>query len=143
MTSDVIDFGEYQRRKQTRSSRPSWGLYSSPLGRMPMAIVRIYQLMIDAAEDPPLVKLGWLLSYFGGVPLPDGNTYRLERGRLEERAGESWVCSTTTLDDLAQLTHGLTRPQWQRIASHSTPRQVVCTVAQWSTSRAPDAPGSW
>jgi len=105
-----------------------------------MPIVRIYQLMLDAPEDPPLVKLAWLLSYFGEVPLPDGKAYRLERGRLEERAGKSWVRSTATFDDLARLTHGLTRPQWQRIASHSAPREVVCTLDQCATRSIPDVP---
>ena len=140
MASDVIDFGEHQRRKKTRSSGPSWGRYSRPFGQMPIAIMRIYQLMLDAPEDPPLVKLAWLLSYFGEVPLPDGNTYRLERGRLEQRDGAAWVRAASTFDDLARLTLGLTRTQWQRIARGSEPRQVVYSLDRWGTRPPPDAP---
>lgn len=140
MTSDVIDCGEYRRRKQTRSTGPSRGPYSSRPGRMPQEIVRIRHWMIDAPEDPPLVKLAWLLSYFGAVPLPDGNIYRLERERLEQRKGEAWVRSTSTFDDLARFTHGLTRSQWQRIARGSAPRQVVYSLDRWGTRPPPDAP---
>ena len=140
MASDVIDFGEHQRRIKTRPFGPLRGRYSRPFGQMPIAIMRIYQLMLDAPEDPPLVKLAGLLSYFGEVPLPDGNTYRLERGRLEEREGEAWVCSTSTFDDLARLTHGLTRSQWQRIARGTAPRQVVYSLDRWGTRPPPNAP---
>ena len=56
MASDVIDFGEHQRRIKTRPFGPLRGRYSRPFGQMPIAIMRIYQLMLDAPEDPPLVK---------------------------------------------------------------------------------------
>lgn len=140
MTSDAVDFGQYLRRKQTRSSRSSWWQCWSPIGRMPTAIVRIKGMTLDAPEDPPMVKLAWMLSYFGAVPLPDGETYRLERGRLEVRDGESWVRSTATFNDLALLAHELTRPEWQRIAGQSEPRQVVLSLDQWTTDWDPDAP---
>jgi hypothetical protein len=103
--------------------------------------MRICQLMLDAPDDPPLVKLAWLLSYFGAVPLPDGNVYRMERGCLEVRDGESWVRPTASFDDLVRLTHGLTRPQWQRIARESAPRQVIYSLCRWGTRPEREEPG--
>jgi len=138
MTGNVIDFGAYQRREA-----------QGPLGRagrarraMPGAVQRILHFMLDASDDPPLVKLAWLLSYFGAVPLPDGATYRLERGRLEVKRDGSWVASPVTLDGLARLVTGLKRPEWQAIARSCRRRETVCRLADLRPGRRPpgDAP---
>jgi hypothetical protein len=109
---------------------------------MPGAVQRILYFMLDVPDDPPLVKLAWLLSYFGAVPLPDGETYRLERGRLEVQRDGSWVASPVTLDGLAHLVTGLKRPEWEAIARSCPRRETVRRLDGLRPGRMPpdDAP---
>lgn len=125
MTGNVIDFGAYQRlRARDPQGHAGW-TRRAPLGAMPGAVRRILHFMLDAPDDPPLVKLAWLLSYFGAVPLPDGQMYRLKRGRLDVKRDSGWVASPITLDGLAHLVTGLKRQEWQAIAQSCRRRETV------------------
>lgn len=125
MKDNIIDFGAYQRRKA--QSTPSFWCWPkrSPFGAMPGPIQRILVFMLDAPDDPPLVKLAWLFSYFCEVPLPDGQTYRLERGRLEVKHENGWEPSPVTMDGLAHLVMNLNRMEWQAIARSCRRRDTV------------------
>ena len=140
MGKDVVDIGSHRRRKDRRMRRDPFGALSGPFGKMPSVIFRIQHPMYDAPKDPPLVKLAWLLSYFGEVPLPDGKTYRLERGRLEERSSDSWEPSAASFNDLAGMATGLTRQQWQRIAGGCQPRKVVYNLKDLARDFGLDGP---
>lgn len=122
---NVIDFGAYQRRRARDPLSHNGWTRRTPLGSMPGTVQRILYFMLDVPDDPPLVKLAWLLSYFGAVPLPDGETYRLERGQLEVKRDGSWVASPVTLDGLARLVTGLNRPEWQAIAQSCRRRETL------------------
>ena len=131
MGKDVIDFESYRRRKERGMRKEPLAGFGRPFWGMPDAIVRIRHFMFDAPDDPPLVKLAWLLSHFGEVPLPGGRTYRLERGRLEENNGDGWERSAASFDDLAGTVTGMTREQWQWIASRCQPKKKVYSLGEW------------
>jgi hypothetical protein len=131
MGKDVIDIESYRLKKARRMwKNPFAGFGRSPWG-VPSEIFRILHLVFDAPDDPPLVKLAWLLSHFGEVPLPGGRTYRLERGRLEEKNGDGWEPSASSFNDLAGMVSGLTRQQWQWIARGCQPRKKVFSFEDW------------
>lgn len=123
MKDDIIDLASFKRRKAVKAEKTAIrsGVWSwpkrSPFAHMPGPILRMLHFMFDAPDDPPMVKLGWLLSYFGEVPLPDGRTYRLHQDRLEVQGEGGWTPSSVTMDGLARLVTGLKREQWQAIAT--------------------------
>lgn len=116
--------------------------FGRPLWGMPSEIFRILHLMFDAPDDPPLVKLAWLLSHFGEVPLPDGRTYRLERGHLEEKNGDGWEPSAASFNELAAMANGLTRQQWQWVARRCQPRKRVFSLGDWVRGSRGDVPSN-
>jgi hypothetical protein len=131
MDKDVVDFESYRRRKERGMRKDPPAGFRRSLGGMPREVVRILHFMCDAPDDPPLVKLAWLLSHFGEVPLPGGRIYRLERGRLEEKNGDGWERSDASFDDLAGTVTRMTREQWQWIASRCQPKKRVYTLDEW------------
>jgi hypothetical protein len=131
MGNDVIDFGRYHRRRLARQASSLWGRANDFFGLTPSVIVRMLVLMFDAPDDPPLVKLAWLLTHFGEVTMPGGKTYRLERGSFEEKDGDQWVPSTVAFNDLVKLASGFKRDQWQWVARNAKRRKSVCSMSQW------------
>ena len=129
MEGKVVDLEAYRlrkRRSKQRPARPTYGWPGRwPFDAMPATIMHMRSRCFDTPDDPPLVKLAWLLSHYGEVPLPDGQTYRLERGRLECRRDGLWVISSVSFDELACRVVRLKWPQWQQIALRCSPRKKV------------------
>jgi hypothetical protein len=129
MEGNIVDLEAHRRRKRPAKGRPVRATYGwpgrSPLDATPMTIRHMRVRYFDMPDDPPLVKLAWLLSHCGEVPLPDGESYRLERGRLEWKRDGRWVVSCVTFDELARRVGRLQWPQWQYIALRCRPRKKV------------------
>ena len=133
MEGKVVDLEAYRLRKRRSKQRPARPTYGwpgrSPFDAMPATIRHMRSRSFDTSDDPPLVKLAWLLSHYGEVQLPDGETYRLARGRLEWKRDGCWGVSSVTFDELARLVGRLDWHQWQYIALRCRPRKKVFDLA--------------
>lgn len=121
----VIDMAAYRQRNGTGVQPAFTRRGIEPFHGIPSSIMRMQIFMFDAPEEPALVKLVWLLSFFAAVPMPDGRTYRLERGVLEVQSDDKWMRSEASLNALAEWVVNLTRDGWRQLSLRCPRRKTV------------------